>query len=123
MPKTFEKGQPGIPDEIEPGDRIRISVPSLYGGRAWSGEGMVRTAYHWDDRSGWYIEFDCDWEQGHGIAPAYRYWKQGADGGSVELLPTADELAAHDLLTGITAEPLQDLISRAEEEEEKGDGH
>ena len=62
--------------EIRRGDTVRITV------RGSSRTGVVKSADHWGGRDGWYIEFnDAQGRPG--------YWKQGSDGGHVELVKSS----------------------------------
>ena len=82
---------------IKKGDRVRITVQGGRGvyGAGW-GEGIVLSAANneWnpDKPANWYIELDKDKCGGRNWETGYGYWKQGCDGGTVELLKTAEEL-------------------------------
>lgn len=72
---------------IVPGDRVRITVGARDPWPAGSGEGIVASAVFYDT-DGWLIEWDKDtvsegWQTGYG------YWKQGQDGGTVEMIAPA----------------------------------
>ena len=78
--------------KIQRGDRVRITVPATQHsnfGEGW-GEGIVLTAANneWDpDKpANWYIELEKDTVGGRNWQLGYGYWKQGCDGGTVELL-------------------------------------
>ena len=62
--------------KIKPGDTVKIKCQ----GHTLTGE--VLSAHNWqmtpDDPEDWYIEYTSQ----HG----YAYWKQGSDGGTVELV-------------------------------------
>ena len=64
---------------IERGDRVRITA---CGG--WC-EGTVLQADDWGGKDGWYVELTKEkaspgWDLGYG------QWKQGVDGGTIEVL-------------------------------------
>ena len=83
--------------KIQKGDRVRITVPRTEHsnfGAGW-GEGIVLTAANneWDpDKpANWYIEIQKDKVGGRNWQKGYGYWKQGCDGGTVELLESASD--------------------------------
>jgi len=83
---------------IEKGSRVRITLPN----GQW-GEGLVLTATNWNGGNtrpdNWYIELEKD--KGNS-GTGYGYWKQGPDGGTVELLASTElvfqRIEAHALL-------------------------
>jgi hypothetical protein len=84
--KKYIAGTPGTPAAIKVGDTVKVTVP---GNRTWVGVGTVRTANYYGEESGWYIEFDVTIENDHLVTQHYGYWKQGVDGGSVEVMPAS----------------------------------
>jgi|GEM_PF-2794594 len=73
-------------EDIKPGNIVKVTLPG-----GWWFRGRVVIATFWDERSRWYLEVDVDevaWlllgRIGSGCG--YKYWKQGSDGGSVEVL-------------------------------------
>ena len=76
---------------IKKGDRVRITIPpgapacNYTFGPGWC-EGTVITADHWGGGSGWYVEIEKDAVGGRGWRTGYGYWKQGEDGGDIELI-------------------------------------
>lgn len=83
--------------QIRKGDRVRITIPGGHGifqsfGAGW-GEGIVLTAANnqWDPEKepNWYIELEKDKVEGRNWTTGYGYWKQGQDGGTVEILESA----------------------------------
>jgi len=84
-----------MPDlNIKRGDRVRITIPTAgHGifdsfGAGW-GEGIVLDANNWNGCGGpdnWYIELEKDKVHGRNWTTGYGYWKQGQDGGTVELI-------------------------------------
>ncbi len=58
---------------IRRGDRVEIDTDGTVL------RGVVRTAAHYGDRDGWYVELTPD-------GGGYAYWKQGYDGGTIRKL-------------------------------------
>lgn len=75
--------------KIKKGDIVKIDLGPIPG--IW-GQGEVISAIDFgdDQKSDWYIELDV---QVGTIPHGYDYWKQGIDGGTVEIVdPVADEV-------------------------------
>lgn len=80
-----------MPEEIKKGDRVKITgVHRHY----WC-EGEVLTSDNakmpWEGKDNWYLEVLATAGNIQGPFPTYTYWKQGVDGGQVELLPEESE--------------------------------
>jgi len=81
---------------LKKGDRVCITIPR--GAPACSGSfgpgwcvGTILTVANnqWDREKppNWYIEIEKDRVSGRGWKTGYGYWKQGEDGGTVDLVP------------------------------------
>lgn len=79
--------------KIEQGDRVKVT---MNGDGGWFGDGWAEGIVLWaqnygvGDDENWYVEFVKDKVEGRHWETGYGYWKQGVDGGKMEVIEKAE---------------------------------